>query len=210
VELHALQRLGNAPRRELLVDDDDPRQEGQMCLLRENLLHLLRVLRKSHGAVGVLEDVAGFVRHGVRAPRNIGRPDAEDSQVGDDPFLPVVRDDPDVVTSLHAEIEQTGPEALEQGRELLVGNLLPFARLGLAHERDLLGVPFRNRPEALYDRVLPVLHHVLPYRFVGGPITYSTSERTIGEYTGQEFISGHEYLCRSRPAGTGCYRSVNP
>ena len=154
-------RRGNRARHEAVVDDDDGLQERKLLLLRQDLLRLLGILRQRQGAVGVLQDVAGFFRHGVGAPGNIGRADAEDRDVGDHPLLAVVRDHSHVVSAFYAEVEEPGAEALDQAGELAIGERSEFSRPVLVLDGRSVRQFFGHRPVDLYDGVF----HAFPPAF---------------------------------------------
>ena len=102
-------------------------RRGRSFFCERIFFDLLGVLHEGHRALRVLQDVAGLVGHGVRAARDVGGADAEDGEVGDDPFLAVVGDDADVVSAFHPEVEQARAEARDQPSELPVRDLLPRA-----------------------------------------------------------------------------------
>ena len=151
--------LGELLRIEGVVKDNEVFQEGEVLLLREDLLHLLGILREAESAVGMAEDIAGLVRHRVGAAGHVGCADTEDPEVGDHPFLAVVRDQAYMVAPFHAEIQQPGAEALELGAELLERQRRPFAISRLAHQGGRIGKSTDHGPKGLYDCVF---HHGLP------------------------------------------------
>ncbi len=122
-------------RLEVLIHDDDALKKGEVLLAGEDLLQLLRVLHERHRTVRVLQDVAGFIRHGIRAPGHVRGPDAQNALVGDHPFRAIVRDDADMVPALDPKGGQPRAKTLEPGRELFEAHRDPFTVFCLAHQR---------------------------------------------------------------------------
>ncbi len=60
------------------------------------------------------------MRHRVTAARHIGSPDRQNGDIGNEPLFPVVRDQPDMITSCGAEFHEPGSEILALGVELAV------------------------------------------------------------------------------------------
>ena len=95
------------------IEEEDGREAGHGGLARDYLGELLLVLEDGDAALAEIQDVADLLLGGVAAPGHVGGAEAEDREVGDEPFPAVVRDEADMVASGHAELEETRGEDLD-------------------------------------------------------------------------------------------------
>ena len=87
----------------------------------DHFAELPLVFEDSDPAFAEVQDVANLLLGRVAAPRDVGGAQAQDSEVGDQPFPAVVGDEADMVAAGYAELEESGREdlyVLEEGREL--------------------------------------------------------------------------------------------
>ena len=117
---------------------DDLQHAGRLLDELEQLVHLLLVLGEDQPRLGVIEQVAHLLAHGVLVDAERGAAERVRRDLAPDPLRPVVADQRDAVSPrqpqpLHAERHQPDP-ALVLGP----GERVPDAELLLAH-RDRVG-----------------------------------------------------------------------
>ena len=90
--------------------------------------------------VRILQDIADFLGQRIATPGNIHRADAQDGQVGDEPFFPVIGYKAYLVAPFDAQGNQAGAEDLYLFVELPVAGGLKLAFPVFAQLSDLIRI----------------------------------------------------------------------
>jgi hypothetical protein len=84
----------------------------EVFLLLDNFFQLPGIFQHSQTALGERQYVGNLIGVGVTASRNIRRTQAVQSQIGDEPFLPIVGDQAHSIAANHSMIFQAGRKLL--------------------------------------------------------------------------------------------------
>ena len=125
-----------------LVHNDQCFQTGKVLFNGEYFFQLCCVLDKGTDAVAVREYISNFIRHRVRASRNVCSSDTQYPQVGDEPLFSIFRYDADVVTLFNTDALETGAEILRQGVEVFPTDIFIVSVTVLDHQYDSIRILF--------------------------------------------------------------------